>query len=319
MMPTKHDSWLQRKLLPGLATGVFHSLGIMVLAVLIFIPFMASDAWTLYMQAFSQSAFLASAMWDILLHIGLASCIWALGVIGFQLWTSRPKATTAFRAARGSILIETLIIIVPFLLLTSGIAQLTMLNITGVLAHVASYQATRTVWIWQPEADKGRKGVNNSQVDRRARLAAAAIMAPTAPADYLITNSGDAEFVALRGTMTGAFSPDISSSAGSNGKTLASASVVGGKTAVSTNLVFSSAFDHSNFIRRAARKLTFAYAASKVTVTRGDTITTRLEYRQNVVFPWFGYIWGSDGVVGGRPGKYVTLTRTFSMPAQVGL
>ena len=75
MMPTKHDSWLQRKLLPGLATGVFHSLGIMVLAVLIFIPFMASDAWTLYMQAFSQSAFLASAMWDILLHIRLASYI----------------------------------------------------------------------------------------------------------------------------------------------------------------------------------------------------------------------------------------------------
>lgn len=314
-----YNSWLQRKFLPVLATGTFHGLGILLLAILIFIPFITTDAWAIYLQTFSHAAFLSNALWDILLHVGLAACIWALGFIAIRLWALRDKPTTSFRAARGSVMVETLIVIVPFLLLTSGIAQLTILNITGVLAHVASYQATRTVWVWQPEADKGRMGVNNTEVNRRARLAAAAIMAPSAPADYSITNSNDKEFVALRGTMTGAFSPDITSSAGSHGKTIASVAVIGGKTAISSNLNYAVAFDSSNFMSRAARKLTFAYAASNVTVTRGETITTRLEYQQNVVFPWFSYIWGTTSVVGGRPGKYVKLTRTFSMPAQVSL
>lgn len=312
---------LHGKILPALAAGTFHSMGVLFISAILLIPFVSRDIWSLYWEATSHTSFLSSTIFDVLLHIGLSACLWTLGYILFRLWTLQKRsALQTFRATRGAVLVETLIVLVPFLLLTSGIAQLTILNITGVLAHLASYQATRTAWVWQPEADKGRKGVNNAQVDRRARVAAAAVMAPVAPSDYFVAGSGlSNELIDLRGTMTGAFSPDFSNASGSHGKHLANAMLIGGKSSDSKNLTYTQAFDHSSFPARAARKLTFAYAATDVKVQRGNTITTTLTYRQNIVFPWFSYIWGTPGTVAGRTGYYVTLTRSFSMPAQVRL
>ncbi|MFU8804872.1 MAG: hypothetical protein ACNA8W_13740 [Bradymonadaceae bacterium] len=284
------------------------------------IPFVSLETLSLYTEAASHGTFLSASLVDVSLHLGLSACLWALGFIAYRLYSLRRRSSVqqVVRAGRGSVLMETLIVIGPFLMLTSGLAQLTILNISGVLAHLASYQATRTVWVWQPEADAGRFGVNNAQVDRRARLAAAAIMAPTAPVNYRVQSESGPEFEALRATMFATFSNGMSDGNSSRGDAAAASS--GGNQATSERLHFQDAFDTSNFDRRAARKLTYAYAATEVTVGRsGGDVTTRLHYRQSIVFPWFSYIWGEEGDVGGRGGRYVSLHREFSLPKQVGL
>lgn len=308
------------RLIAGVATAVFHGLGILLVAVILLVPFVTTETVTLYAEATGHMSFLSAGIKDIALHLGLSACLWALGFILYRLWSLRKRsAPKIVRAARGAVFLETLVVLVPFLLLTSGIAQLTILNITGVLAHLASYQATRTVWVWQPEADAGRRGVNNAQVERRARLAAAAIMAPSAPSDYRVINNGDAELRDLRGAMVGAFAPGILPNAGSLGRTAATGMLFTGSNADHKDITYTGAFDTGAFPMRAARKLTYSYIATEVKVTRGGTISTELSYKQNVVFPWFAYIWGDYSVVGGRPGYYTTLKRKFSLPAQVQL
>lgn len=308
------------RLIAGLAAAAFHGLGVLLVAVLLLIPFVTTETVMLYAEASGHMSFLAAGLKDIALHLGLSACLWGLGFILYRLWSLRKRsAPKIVRAARGAVFLETLVVLVPLLLLTSGIAQLTILNVTGVLAHLASYQATRTVWVWQPEADAGRKGVNNAQVNRRARLAAAAVLAPSAPSNYRVSNNNDAELRDLRGTMVASFSPGILPDAGTLGKSAASGMLFGGGSAEHEDITYVGAFDKQAFPVRAARKLTFAYQATQVTVSRGSTITTNLTYKQNVVFPWFAYIWGDHGTVGGRPGYYTTLKRQFSLPAQVKL
>ncbi len=323
VMPSKSKLYqLNNTLLSALGVGCLHLLGISLIAVIGFAPFVTQDTLTLYFEALSNPTFANATLIDMLLHFGLSASLWALGYILFQLWTLQRKAAlNVVRVARGAVMLETLIILVPFLLLTSGIAQMTILNISGVLAHLASYQATRTAWVWQPEANKGRKSADNSLVERRARLAAAAVMAPAAPADFIVSSSGgDQELQDFRGTMTGSFTDAFADDSGKDGKSKASQYLAGGTAANSTDMVFVSAFDKSIFPRRAARKLTMAYASTAVTVSdSGDTISTRLVYKQNIVFPWFAYIWGEPGTVAGRKGYYTTLTYNFSMPSQVDL
>jgi hypothetical protein len=307
-------------MLAALSAATMHTLGVLLIAALLLLPYVTTDAFGLYAEAFSDGAFVKGSLQGIALHLGLSASLWALGVILFRLWGLRRTSTPKLiRAARGAVFVETLVVIVPFLLLTSGIAQMAMLNVTGVLAHLASYQATRTAWVWQPEAQKGRFGVNNSQVQRRARLAAAAVMAPSAPSAYMSTVSpSDTEFRDLRGTMVAAFLPAMPSVG--TGRTTAQALAMGGKFSTSENLVFADAFDNEYASVRAARKLTYAYAATEVTVNQGgNDVSTTLTYKQHIVFPWFAYLWGTPGSVAGRVGYFTTLKRTYSLPKQVQL
>ena len=86
-----------------------------------------------------------------LLHLGISVCVWALFVILFH--TVRPDPTDVsrrFRATRGTVLTETLIVIPVALTLTFGLAQLAVMNVAGILANLASVQAGR--WHRLPRA-----------------------------------------------------------------------------------------------------------------------------------------------------------------------
>ena len=263
-------------------------------------------------------------------HVALSACAWALIVIAF-MWANvrRANARKIVRVSRGTAMTEFLIILVPFLLLTSGLAQLAMLNVTGMLADLAVFQAARVAWVWQPEVDAGRASVSSVRVRDRARTIASMILAPTAPNDYLVGRMSPPgstnDYRRARAVNTAAFMPNFT-----NGTIAyefsggASALLAGGafgldvEEASPENLSFYRAFDESSFKHRAARKMTFAEWGlwDEFEVLTGDRTGVEFTYRYNIIFPWFGYIWGQPNEIGMRSGYYSPIHRRHTFKSQ---
>lgn len=249
--------------------------------------------------------------WSELATAGLlGGLVWA-GVLVCWRAARRPKAGRVLMAARGTAITETLIVLLPFMLLTSGLAQMSINNIAGMLANKAAYEAGRTMWVWEP--------IDRSNGQKRARLAAAASLAPVAPGnDFMVGVGGDAEMQAMRGIMYATFSP-LGWVGGGSGvsKTMASVAAVGG-TSSTTGRSMISALDDDAFPRRAARKLTFAYEATKIEPIVGGEVGAKVTYLHYQAFPWFAWITGSYKVgPATRIGYYSTIVRTYTLPAQV--
>lgn len=315
--------------------AVGHLVGTLVVAILVAYPMVSTRTVNLYLDAVS-SGLLAPAWADLALHLGLAACLWALLVIGWRLFELRRRERhdedRILRAERGSVMVETLIVLTPFLLLTSGLAQLAMRNVAGLMADLAIYQGARTAWVWEAErqADREFGGANIDQnfVTSRARLASAAALAPSAPADYemSVQNVQDNGLDQLRAVMYSTFDgnmvPAQLNGAFNNvgpARTAAGSSV---RSAKGENLAYASALDSSAFNVRAARKLTFAYLALRNYNVNfnSDTVSVSFDYQMNVVFPWFAYIFSDGGQrsVGGRLGWYVTIERPRDERAAAG-
>ena len=309
-----------------------HLVGTACVALLLAVPTVDMQTVEMYMAAFRQAQFAPDGT-GLLLHLGLSAVTWACLAVGFRYARQRfrresPDRRRIIRATRGSVMVETLIVIVPFLLLTSGIAQLSLRNIAGILADLAVYQGTRAAWVWQPEVGQTRpsSGTNISEamVTRRARLASAAALAPTAPSNYELQDPNVEELAELRSVMFSTFSDNLSDDG--------SGAIGGGNDATSDELTYAAAFDDESMEARAARKLTFAYLAlqnfqiNPNSSIDDDTITVAFDYQFNVVFPWFTYIF-QDGPtsVGGRDGSYVTISRPrdpgnrYTLPSQPNL
>lgn len=316
------------KLTRWLGWGVAHSLGIATIAVLF--SFFAFDltrfqlAWKSFGNGFEID-------WaSLALHVGLSACAWFLLIIAIMWGVERRRESKrkVVKLTRGSIMIEFLIILTPFLLLTSGLAQLTMLNITGMLADLAAFEAARVAWVWAPELDADRN-VTPYLVKDRARATASMVLAPTAPNDYYVgrtTPPGSSNYYRRqRAILTGAFQSD-----GTQGPSVYEWS--GGTTALygggafdldveeasSENLYFHRSFDESSFAHRAARKMTFAEWGlwDDFEVIQGDRTGVRFTYRYNLIFPWFGYIWGKKNEVGMREGYYSPIPREHTFASQ---
>lgn len=137
----------------------------------------------------------------IALHFGIAACVWALAYIMFQLVRLRfeartPKMPKTVRLSRGTVVTETLIIMPVFLLLTFGMAQLTLNNIAGILANVAAYQGARAAWVWQPEEDASDRRMNleDGTTEQKCRIAVAFAMMPVAPGNFMKAPMLDSDF-----------------------------------------------------------------------------------------------------------------------------
>jgi hypothetical protein len=257
----------------------------------------------------------------VLLHVGLNACLWALFCIGLAWWrTNRKKTPKRLVArARGTVLTEFLIILVPFLGLTSGLAQLAILNITTVLGHVAVYQAARTAWVWWPETERQGRSLSPNEVEDRARVAAALVLAPTAPSDFSTTSPGSINLQHARGMMYAWSEPGFTRGGAALGP--ASSAVSGGRANALNELQsYKTSFDSGTFEQRAARKLSFAYTALQPfrAINAGGRTTVAFNYQMNVVFPWFAYIWGDQGTVAGRDGYFIPIRRSLSLEEQWG-
>lgn len=317
-------------------TAFLHSFATIMIGILLGLP--SIDGTRLQMLWHSYTSQGMALDWaTVALHFALAGCVWALMVIGYRLVrlrrTERKQTKRVMLSKRGTILTETLIIIVPFLLLTSGIAQLTQLLVTGLLADLAVFQAARAVFVWAPETTQPRfeSSFGDIIIQDRARTAASMALAPTAPNDYYVgripvVGSSD-YFRRQRNIMSGAFRPGDPNSnwiwSASDASAFAWGLDHGGAEA--ENLTYARAFDGEGFHYRAVRKMTQAewglYRNFRTICPRNCTTTNANEsgvsfvYYYNIALPWFGYLWGEYLTIGNRPGWYDPIPREHTFPA----
>ncbi len=299
-----------------------HVLGVLTVAGLLLVAVFDRSTLEIVWHSMSLPGYAEQIWVDVALHIGLASCLWALIALGFQVFTaSRQPVKKLLGTRRGGVMTETLVVLPVFLLLTFGIAQLAVNNMAGLIANTAVFQSGRTVWLWSSEADAGRRGVNDTKVKNLARVQAAAVMTPVAPGDFVqdITGGTD-EFEQMRGVLLGSQLPAFSTDSGQLAMTATPAFLAG--TALTKNPLqdssFYRAFDDSNFRSRTVRKFTFAYHATEVTVIENtEEVGASLVYRHQQAFPFVSHIFGDLDVVGARPDHYTTIEREFTMPRQI--
>lgn len=235
----------------------------------------------------------------IALHVGVAACLWALLFIVFQLVMLRVKEGKQVRhmkLATGTILTETLIVMPIFLLLTFGLGQLTINNIAGILANVASYEAARAAWVWQPEedADDPRMGVEDGIAEEKCRIAVAFAMMPVAPANLdRESNKLNSRYadearrlaaganVPLSGALSEEFSPAILD-------TMFEISSI----ANTDDLAYGTALDSSDFLMRSLHKFTAAYQAAECDIKTDHSVA--MTYKHRIAMPVVGPIFGES-------------------------
>ncbi len=261
----------------------------------------------------------------LLLHMGLSAGIWASMVALWHVATRerKNKPVTVFKA-RGAVMLETLIALVPFLLLTSGIAQLAMINVASIISDLAIYQAARTAWIWQPEVASGRAGVTDADVKFRARIAAALTLAPTASSEFLVgRNHAPGSGPPFRRIRTGiAASFNLApvtghqywNQTGQNWNFFHHQDL----QATADNLTFIRAFDTDSFAQRAGRKCTSAWMNLEnfTIINDGNKVGARFTYRYTLLFPWFAYIFGKTDTIAMRTAHYMPIKRAMTFRKQ---
>lgn len=223
---------------------------------------------------------------------------------------------------RGSVMVETLIVLPVFLLMTFGIAQLALNNIAVVLANAATFQASRSAWLWLPEARVGRLGNPVSDpmefVAEKARLQAAAVLTPVAPGDYL--RDPDLPEVAEKARAIFIASQTLFPGTDSGADALQDAPGLATRSASAHTTSFVRAFDTTSFVERTARKFTWAYRLSEVEVLvddAGEELTVNLTYHHLCVMPLVGAIFGDWMEAGGMlTGHFSTIRRSFTRGQQ---
>lgn len=274
----------------------------------------------------SDGELLRANITPVAMHLIGSALLWLTIYLGFKGLGPSPKKriVRTARRARGAVMLETLIVLVPFLLLLSGLSQLLINNIAGILTHVGAYQAGRAYWVWQHEGARavllGESTIAGTTPARMARLAAAGAVAPVAPSSLeLSASSSPDEIKSMRGFMFAHFSAGNMS--GSSGRSTSTSELSGGRNASSDgeDFDFPTAFDTDSFPARSARKLTFAYEAVRVDTSASNdtTIQVNLTYSHYAAFPWFGYLFGSEDTIGGRTGYFTAIKRTYALPSQV--
>lgn len=283
---------MKRTFASAIAACVVHVLGMLTVACGIWWMTLGAAGPNVAGAVFTGQVAGTPWLW-IALHLGLSAVVWGCVWFAVGRLRKRERPARVIKLQSGTALTEFLIILVPFLLLTSGLAQLAILNTAGLLADVASYNATRAVWVWEPRPDS-----TPSLVQVKARTAAAMALAPSAPADFVTD-----EAPAVR---------ELAKELGG------SSSYTGGTNATHYEMFYNVAYDTGGFSERITKKLYFAYLAIDMRVGLGDPIESDFTYEMNCVFPWFAYIWGgAQKTVGGRDGYYTQINRRHSLPRQV--
>ncbi len=254
----------------------------------------------------------------IALHLGLSACLWALAVIVYKLWKLPRQKVVHMLGQRGSVMTETLVILPLFLFLTFGLAQLAINNMGGILANVAVYQAARAAWIWQPEigVERVNAAVTEEGARDRARIAAAQVMTPVAPGEYLSDPTGTDAFDNSRFALAASQVP-MGAGLGNIGQLMSAAGSIDPTLATRNNLSLTNALDTKSFLRRTLLKFTHAYEATEVEIIdQGDRVGARLTYRLHEVMPFANRFFGDFDTVGLRMGYFVTLTREYTFHRQ---
>lgn len=308
-----------RRALSWLWAALFHGVGVAFVATLGALLLLPWATWkSVAAVHLTIPEVMGNSAYAIALHIGLAACFWALLCILYLLW-QRPRTPLVHAlGARGSTMVETLIVLPVFFLFSLGMGQLAINNVAGILANVAVFQAARTAWVWTPEqgVERVTSSVSKRDVRDRARVSAAMVMTPAAPGNFrTIIYLPTQPFLAARLALaTGTGDPQAMALA-----------VLPGVLPDEAPLTMSRALDESSFAERGVYKFAHAYAATSIKVTRPNRfslfeptrIGVKLTYELHQAMPIIQGIFGKKKTVGGREGYYVKYTREFSFMAQI--
>lgn len=268
-------------------------------------PFLSSGVMEMVGSGLSDPQIQAPLLKDLAIMFGLAVCTWAILFVAFThvLARIRIRKTMVVVKTRGSIMTESLIVLPVFLLLTFGLGQMGVNSMAGLLTTLGTFQAARTLAVWGPEVGNNRSGTTVTQANARdrARIAAAAVIAPVAP-----MSAGN-----ITCTKTSAFTKMV------EGMVSAGLSPVELPQQYKS---FSSALDNATFAQRGPSKFAGAYCSVGVTysgdmrtdpgATEVGTFTTNVQYQHKMVFPLVGPAFGGTLTAGGWQ---TTVERTYTL------
>ncbi len=265
--------------------------------------------------------FLQNNQFELLLQLGLSGCLWAMIVITATSLQNarrdREQNVTRLKKAKGAVMTETLIVFPVLLLLTVGLLQLTLNNTAAIFTSLAAFQAGRTVYVWDPETDDayGRNdGQSKSEVEERARIAAASVIAPVAPSNY---SGGTCSTSARFDKKLEAMMSVTLGAAGSFGTASAGAvkAVAAGKPILwSRNQTVDRGFDTDKFEIRGPVKMLLAYCQTTVTYERdGGYNKTSVQYDHRISMPMIGYLFGERRGLG----YFARIERSYVLPQQL--
>lgn len=272
-----------------------------------------------------EYGFLLEQKWEYLLQLGLSACIWALVVIAFKfallahrdLKNAKLEPKRVALKPRGTVMTETLIVFPVFLLLTLGLLQLTLNNTAAIFTSLAAFQSGRTVHLWAPEIGSlGRNGgVSSDDVNERARIAAASVLAPVAPSGY---SDGGCNTSPLFNNKLEAMMSVTLGAAGSLGNATVGAVkalALGKGLATQDRLKVAKAYDFDNFAVRAPVKLLIAYCQTQASFSNsGGNHRVEVRFNHKQTMPLVGAIFGQQLQPTGR---YSQVTRTYVIPEQI--
>lgn len=314
------------------ASWLFHGLAhvsavalIAVVLMLFIIP--AQNIITIVSISFTTPELYDTSIKHFGLLLGFSTALWVMCVAGWHLgkdrYTRRGRQTV--RLSHGTVMTETLIIMPVFFLLSFGLAQLSINMIAGILANVAGWSATRAVWIWAPEAEAGRRSVDENAVKDRARVAAAMVMTPVASGEYVNP-----------GALFGGGGSDLSSS-GTNMRR----AIVKGQILVTSDFLIRAASSgtatdtsvqtalggNTNFVVQSIRKFSRAFQCTSIAIKRENgKIGATFSYEHFIGMPFVGSVMAGNGFFklpdapsdknGYRPGYYLNFTRSYMIQEQ---
>lgn len=294
----KRASVLAAASIEALGHGVAIAL-IMAMSVFVVMP---KGVIELFAGAITDAQMQAYILKDVAVLVALSTVGWAVIFWGFTRIRDgiRRRQTLIIQKAVGTVITETLIVLPVFLLLTFGLAQMGVNSMAGLLTTVGTFQAARTAAVWAPEQGMSRTEagivVDEDTVRDRARIAAAAVIAPVAPMSAGAIACGPSG--ALNDMMQGMVAAGLSPAA-----------------APERIGTFTEALSEARFSQRGPTKLLAAYCSTEVEIS-GDIRTgasstsqgqfsTRVTYRHKMVFPLVGAAFGGTLTPGGWEGEIV--------------
>lgn len=289
---------------------VMHASGVLAVLSIVVVANVNAEVARAFVLALDDPTFYGLVTVPWLTLVGVSACLWALiWISGLWVLESRKeRRRLSVVRTRGTIMTEFLIVLPIYLLLTSGLAQLSVNSSAKVLTSLATFQAGRTAWLWEAETRSGnvRNGATKADGVERARIAAASVLAPVVPAEFFGTCSYSATFDETSRAMT--LMP----------ANLARGLSIGQVQASPENRFYNVAFDDSVMLERAGKKLFLAYCHTSVDYSMGGRgIKTNVTYNHLNAFPWFAYIFGEPKISAGNFAYYSVMRAEYSLPLQI--
>lgn len=323
-----HHPTPPRRAVSWLVAAGFHGLVVLILGAASAALF--SNEATLYALrwAWQQQAELGPVALGLAKHLGLCALVWATfyGGVGRlrRLWSADAAPHKLGVRPLGSVLTETLIVLPVALTLIMGIAQLTLVNITATLADLAVIQSARAAWVWMPEAVEGRFNVDRSLVRQKARVAAAAVLAPSASSDFGgFRKDADPDYTqTFQKTMGAIYGAQIEGGGGNDvgrySQTRAEQKLTPGYEMQGKDFSFFMALDATSFEERSARKFFNAWAHTEIELRESHSnVGVRMTHHFAALMPLVAGLFGEYKQINGKYGFFLTFEREYTLRKQV--